>query len=101
MTVPRGVADGRVVAVVVALADGRDGPPQVIDVPDLEARDVGVRHREVHEGQDSGALPRIEATRGGHRAGDRVPVARALEPEARDLSLVLGAQRADLAADVL
>src|SRR5712664_92556 len=41
VAVPGRVARGGIVSVVVPLADGRDGAPEVVHVADLEARDVG------------------------------------------------------------
>src|SRR5438034_596700 len=54
-------ARGGIVAVVVPLADGRDGAPGIVHVADLEACDVGISHGHVHEGQEASAVPGIEA----------------------------------------
>src|SRR5262249_37589077 len=45
IAVPGGITGRRVVAVAVALANGRDRAPEVVDVTDLPAGDVRVGHR--------------------------------------------------------
>ncbi len=99
--VPVRVAGGRIVPVVVALADRRDRPPGIVDVADLPARDVAVRHGEIHESEEARRIVSIEFTSGPHRPSDRVPVPGALKPEPRDLRLGGGADRAHLSSHTL
>src|SRR6266568_4113388 len=101
VAVPGRIARGGIVSVVVSLTDGRDGAPEVVHVADLEACDVGIGHRHVHEGQHPRAVPEIKAARGGHRARNRIPDSGTLEPEPRDLRLIGRADRAHLPANVL
>src|SRR5712691_5937773 len=101
VAVPGRIARGGIVSVVVSLADGRDGAPEVVHVADLEARDVGIGHRHVHEGQEASAVSSIEAPRDGHRPGDRIPDSGTLEPEPRGLRLIGRADRAHFPAHVL
>src|SRR5207245_8598496 len=51
--------------------------------------------------ENTGAVPGIETARGRDRAGDCIPGPWPLEPEARDLCLLVGTSRADLATDTL
>ena len=101
MAVPGRVADGGIVTVVVALANGRDGAPEVVHVANLEAGDIGIRHREIQEREKPGTVPRIEVLARRHRPSDPVPGSGTLEPEPRYLRLLRRADRAHPSADAL
>src|SRR5262245_44054858 len=98
VAVPGRVADRGIVAVIVALADGGDGAPEVIHVPDLEAGDIRVRHGKIHQREEPGAVPGIEVLRASYRRSDPVPGAGTLEPESGDVRPVRRADRAHPAA---
>src|SRR5215468_2370181 len=89
MAVPGRIADGGIVAIVVALANRRDGAPEVVHVADLEAGDIGIRHREIHEREKPRGVPGIEILGPSDGPSDPVPGSGAFEPEPRYLRLVL------------
>src|SRR5436190_23101896 len=97
MAVPRRVGDGCVIAVVCRLPDRRYWTPEVVNVTDLEAGDIGIGHRHRRHRECACTIPEVKLSCLARRACDAVPSSRPLEPETGYFGLLGRAHRAHLA----
>ena len=72
--IPAGIADRPRVAVVVALANGRDRPPEVEVKLRLPTSDCRIGRREVREREEPGAVTDIQLLRVGDRPDCAIPL---------------------------
>ncbi len=99
---PVRVGQGALVAVQVAGSNGRDWPPEVVEVAGFPTCDEAVRHGHIQQGKEPGTVPWVEVGGSRHNARDPVPTGDGtLVPEAGDGALLGAARGAGLIAEAL
>src|SRR2546429_1713016 len=93
---PAGIALGSIVAVLVAIADRGDGPPEIVGVFGVPIDDVGVRQAHVEQREQAGTFGERQFLLDRELARRRLPGGAEIDvvPKCRRLGLLRSTRRA-------